>query len=481
MNTSNYRFVLELHSTQSQISIPVLIGDTRIKLLIFLSDGGKPYLIEDGCLAKISIKRPTGTRLEEFCIIENNSIVVYSFEQHVNTAAVEGIHECDITLYDVDNRVLGSPRFTMIVSERVVRRDDVEITDDDFTAVDAMLAEEARRQVRENQRISAENERISAEEERKASEEERNASEDERKTAEDERISAEEERKSSEEERKSAEEERRTFENQRIANENERVAKDAERDAAINNALDTSGRAEVNSENALNKANRATEAVAEFREEIGTEALIAGQPTIKGSVNYAVSTANSALSQADVVRTNLINLSAQVQGIGRSYVVPDFSYFIDFLNSVKYVELKEDRNGDGAEETYRIYISDLKTGDNIIIVEKGVPDFWFEKNSALTEFDTFPYNGTEHTLSAMVNGAVIGGAHILETDYTVIEGYSTSAAASAKNAGDSALEAQEAEANIDKMVDELYFNQIAPPYEELENSVFLATPAYDML
>jgi hypothetical protein len=43
------------------------------------------------------------------------------------------------------------------------------------------------------------------------------------------------------------------------------------------------------------------------------------------------------------------------------------------------------------------------------------------------------------------------------------------------------LEAKVTEASIDKMIDELYFNQIAPPYDELENSVFLATPTYEML
>jgi hypothetical protein len=81
----------------------------------------------------------------------------------------------------------------------------------------------------------------------------------------------------------------------------------------------------------------------------------------------------------------------------------------------------------------------------------------------------------------MANGVVIGGVHVLETDYSVIEGYSMSASASAQDAKESAIEAKETEASIDKMIDELYFNQIAPPYDELGNSVFLETPTYEML
>ena len=210
----------------------------------------------------------------------------------------------------------------------------------------------------------------------------------------------------------------------------------------VNEALDAHDEAtkaslklvEETSATALDKANDATEKVAEFREEIGTEDLITGGKTVKASVNEAVNTANMAKTQSDTVRTNLINLSAQVQGIGRTYVVSDFTHFIDFLNGNKSIELKEDRDGNGVVETYNIYIGDLKSGDNIIIVEKGVPDFWFEKNSAISVFDTYQYNGEEYSLSAKSGGVSIGRAHILETDYTVIEGYATSSAASASDA-----------------------------------------------
>ena len=451
MNSSNYRFTLDLHSAQSQISIPALLGDTSRTFHISFSDGGKPYAIADGCLAKITIKRPTGKFLEEFCAIENNSTAIYHFDQNENTCAVEGIHDCDITLYGLDGKRIASPRFSMVVSETVIRRDDIDLTDDDFTAVDAMVKAEVLRQ-------SAEADRVSAEAERASAESDRIAAEDIRISAENERIAAESQRISAENDRASAEAERIASESERTSAELERVSRDTAREENVDLAVRTSNNAVETAESAVDTATDARDTayraelyvnneIAAFKATLGSEALTTGKQTIKGSVNYAVATADSAKQQSDIVRANLINITAQVEGIGRTYVIPTFLSFIDFLKSKASVKLSEDRNGDGFDETYDIYVSDLKTGDNIIITEDGVPDFWFEKNSALTTFNKYTYNKTEYTLSAVANGNTIGGAYILETDYTVIEGYSLSASASASDAADSASRALQSEGN----------------------------------
>ena len=170
---STYRFTLDMHSAQSQVSIPVMLGDTGRTLRINLSDGSNQYIISDGCLAKISIKRPTGTRLEDFCTIEGNTTIVYQFTD--TTCVEDGIHDCDITLYGLDGSIITSPRFSMVVSERVVRSDDIVITDTDQTAVDAMITAETARQNAENGRVSAESARANAEAERVANENERKA------------------------------------------------------------------------------------------------------------------------------------------------------------------------------------------------------------------------------------------------------------------------------------------------------------------
>ena len=160
MNSSNYRFTLDMQSAQSQISIPVMLGDTNRTLNITLSDGGSPYYIVDGCLAMLSVRRPTGTFLQAFCAIKDNTVIKYDFSQNKNTAAVEGVHDCQVTLYDTDGEELATPKFTMVVNSRVVNKDDLNISDEDQNAINNMIAAEAARAAAEDARVKAESERV---------------------------------------------------------------------------------------------------------------------------------------------------------------------------------------------------------------------------------------------------------------------------------------------------------------------------------
>lgn len=182
MNASKFRFTLDLQKIQSQISIPITLGDTARTWYISFSDGCFPYTIENGSLAKIEIKRPTGTYIEEFCPIEGNTTVIYSFSQNENTATVEGIHECMIVIYGIDGGIVASPRFSMIVSDRVINSDDIDFSDDNKTAVDAIMTAEAARQLAETERQSAETARQEAENGRVSAENARSKAEQARNT-----------------------------------------------------------------------------------------------------------------------------------------------------------------------------------------------------------------------------------------------------------------------------------------------------------
>lgn len=220
--------------------------------------------------------------------------------------------------------------------------------------------------------------------------------------------------------------------------------------------------------------------IAQLESDVGKADLETIAKNLKGAVNEVNTIAKRAKEHANTNEAQLISINAQLQGVGRSYALEDFNEFLNFINGSTMLPIYEDRNGDGIDEQYIISVAHLKTGDNILLAEKEVPDFWFEKTQ--TESDkTYEYNGFEHPLNAYFNGTLVGVLHILETDWQVIAGHAMSAGQSAANAAASALEAKETEASIDKMVDELYFNQIAPPFDDLENSVFLATPTYEML
>ena len=161
---SKHRFTLDMQAAHSQIAIPVTVKDTAKVFLINLTDGGEPYKIPDGSLAMLTVRRPTGTYLQAFCPIESDSTIVYDFAQNENTAIVEGVHDCEVTLYGADGEsVVSTAWFTMIVSARVVNNDSLNITDEDRSAVDAMIAAEASRQSAELARINAESGRVDAE------------------------------------------------------------------------------------------------------------------------------------------------------------------------------------------------------------------------------------------------------------------------------------------------------------------------------
>lgn len=172
---SKHRFTLDMQVAHSQIAIPVTVGDTAKTFYISLTDGGEAFKIADGNLAMLTIRRPSGTYLQAFCPIKNNSTIVYDFLQNENTAAMEGVHKCELTLYGPEMEVLASPWFTMVVSQRVVNGDNLNITDENRSAIDAMLGAEASRQSAEQSRINAESGRVAAENDRVSAEEARRA------------------------------------------------------------------------------------------------------------------------------------------------------------------------------------------------------------------------------------------------------------------------------------------------------------------
>lgn len=167
MINSKHRFTLEIQAAHSQIAVPVKVGDTGTKFYIALTDGGKPFIIPDGSLAMLTIHRPTGTFLQAFCSIKNNTTIIYDFMQNVNTAAVEGIHNCELTLYGgTSGSIISTSWFTMTVSPKVVNDDSLNITDENQNAFDAMISAEASRQANEETRVNAEAARVLAEEAR---------------------------------------------------------------------------------------------------------------------------------------------------------------------------------------------------------------------------------------------------------------------------------------------------------------------------
>ena len=115
MNYSNYRFNLDVQSTVSQVSLPVRLLDTGRRLYVNLTDGGSPYIIEDGCRAVFSARKADGNPVMNDCIIENNSIIRYDLT--AQTTSYPGIVDCEMSLYDPDGKLITSPKFILVVDD----------------------------------------------------------------------------------------------------------------------------------------------------------------------------------------------------------------------------------------------------------------------------------------------------------------------------------------------------------------------------
>ena len=75
MEDSIFRFTLDVHKTQSQVSISASQYNTKRRLIIRLSDRGIPYQIGNGCFAIFSATKPDGNPLYNDCKIKGNTII----------------------------------------------------------------------------------------------------------------------------------------------------------------------------------------------------------------------------------------------------------------------------------------------------------------------------------------------------------------------------------------------------------------------
>lgn len=182
MRYSNYRFTLDLQKHQSQMSIAVFKNDTAVRLRISLTDGGKSYFIDDGCIAKFFATRSDDKELIHNCMIEGNTEIVYDFQP--STSCREGITNCQIRLYGLDGLLIAAPRFIIVVDERVVIDELVDLPEDNLSGIDAMISAEVVRVANETNRVNAEAIRVANEDNRAESEEIRITNEANRQNAE---------------------------------------------------------------------------------------------------------------------------------------------------------------------------------------------------------------------------------------------------------------------------------------------------------
>lgn len=212
MNSSNYRFTLDMQSNQSQVALPVRLNDTNRELNIILTNGGTPFIMEDGSSAVFSAKKYNGHELLNNCEIKDNSVIHYAFTEQ--TTNVAGVVDCELRVYDAQGKLITSPRFILVVDERVVYDEEI-LSRYEGTALDYILGSESARQfaeadriLAEQNRVNAETSRVSAEASRVVAESARAEAEETRALSETFRVHNEGVRSQNEEQREAAERER---------------------------------------------------------------------------------------------------------------------------------------------------------------------------------------------------------------------------------------------------------------------------------
>lgn len=158
MNYSIFRFTLNMHNHRSQASVKVFKGDTAVKLIITLTDGGNIYKIGRGCMAMLTGTKADGSKLKHDCIIEGD-VIIYIFDE--KTTDCSGLATCEITLYDENGRVITAPHFTIDVAEKEVEGSEPisEYSSDAIATVMGAAAKEYGRQEAELARQANEEQR----------------------------------------------------------------------------------------------------------------------------------------------------------------------------------------------------------------------------------------------------------------------------------------------------------------------------------
>ena len=137
MKDSAYKISLDINEHGSQVVLKAKKADTGRKVYISLRAGGTPYTIEDGCYAVFKATKPDGSILYNACTIENNEIV-YEFTEQTCTAI--GRSRCEIALYGLDDKLITSPRFALLV-DGVIYPDEMVESTDEFSALTELVGD----------------------------------------------------------------------------------------------------------------------------------------------------------------------------------------------------------------------------------------------------------------------------------------------------------------------------------------------------
>ena len=137
LTNSFYKISLDIQDHGSNVLLKAKRGDTGRLLYITLMDGRNPYALSSDCFAVLTAKKADGNILFNECSIIGN-VIVYAFTPQ--TCSAVGKTECEIKLYGVDEKLITSARFTLMVEDTVYNEGDEVESEKEVTALTALIS-----------------------------------------------------------------------------------------------------------------------------------------------------------------------------------------------------------------------------------------------------------------------------------------------------------------------------------------------------
>lgn len=137
MERSIYRITLDLHDRRPLVTLRMTSGDTARRIYVSFADGTVPYVLTPDISARLCAVKPSGLQIFNTMTVEDGTAY---YDVTAATLAESGTVECQVRLYDAENRLMSSPRFMLEVSESLLDEQSVESTDE-YTALTEALGE----------------------------------------------------------------------------------------------------------------------------------------------------------------------------------------------------------------------------------------------------------------------------------------------------------------------------------------------------
>lgn len=137
MERSIYRITLDLHDRRPLVTLRMTSGDTARRIYVSFADGTVPYVLTPDISARMCAVKPSGLQIFNTMTVEDGTAY---YDVTAATLAESGTVECQVRLYDAENRLMSSPRFMLEVSESLLDEQSVESTDE-YTALTEALGE----------------------------------------------------------------------------------------------------------------------------------------------------------------------------------------------------------------------------------------------------------------------------------------------------------------------------------------------------